>query len=74
MFTPEEVHNYVRGGVQWGPAVDQSAIVDLGKSEWLRSFNRLHLERCSHYRILFYDALLDVICEDISAGRGPYSQ
>jgi hypothetical protein len=57
----------------WGE-IDQAAAVNLGKAEWLRSFEQQHLDRCSHYRIMFYDALLDVICEDISAGRGPYSQ
>jgi hypothetical protein len=33
---------------------------DFGKSEWLLSFNQQHLDRCSHYRIMFYDEFLDV--------------
>lgn len=74
MFTPEEVHNYADGGIKWGPTIDQAAVVNLGRSNWLLSFAQLHLERCSHYRLMFYDEFLDVICEGISAGQGPYPQ
>ncbi|HUI97292.1 MAG TPA: hypothetical protein VLX44_16165 [Xanthobacteraceae bacterium] len=74
MFTPEEVHDYRRDEIQWGPALDQAAVVDLGKSEWLLGFAQQHLDRCHHYRVMFYDQFLDVICEDISAREGPYSQ
>jgi hypothetical protein len=72
MFTPEEVHKYDRDEVKWGPEIDQAAIVNFGKSDWLLSFAQRHLSRCSHYRIMFYDEILDVICENISAGQGPY--
>jgi hypothetical protein len=74
MFTPEEVHSYLRDEIKWGPAIDQAAIVNLGKSDWLLGFAPRHLDRCRHYRIMFYDEFLDVICEDISAGQGPYSK
>src|ERR1700733_4133576 len=72
-FTPEEVHNYGRDEVRWGPAIAHAAIVNLGKSEWLLGFAQRHLGHCSHYRIMFYDEILDIICEDISAGQGRYS-
>lgn len=44
---------------------------DLGRSGWLQSFAPQHLAKCSHYRFLFYDELLDVICETIEFGAGP---
>jgi hypothetical protein len=71
MFTPEEVYNYGRDEIDWGPAIDQAAAVNLGKSEWLLTFAQQHLERCSHYRIMFYDEFLDVICENVGAASGP---
>ena len=55
MFTPEEVHNYRRDEIKWGPAIDQAAAVLLSNSEWLLGFSQQHLKRCSHYRIMFYD-------------------
>jgi len=54
MFTPEEVENFGAGGVDWS-TTNRAAVVDLGRSEWLRSFAPTHLERCNHYRIMFYD-------------------
>jgi hypothetical protein len=72
MFTPEEVYNYARDEVQWGPSIDQAAVVHLGKSEWLLTFSQRHLARCNHYRIMFYDEYVDIICENISAENGPY--
>ena len=63
MFT-EEVQ---RNEVKWGPAIDQATGM-LSSSEWLLGFPK-HLKRCSHYRIMFYDELPDVICEDISTDR-----
>ena len=74
MFTPEEVHNYDRDVVKWGPKIDHAAVINLGKSDWLIGIAQRHLDRCSHYRLMFYDEFLDVICENISAGPGPYSQ
>jgi hypothetical protein len=72
MCTPEEVYNCARDEVQWGPSIDQAAVVNLGKSEWLLTFSQQHLERCDHYRIMFYDQYVDIICENISAENGPY--
>ena len=71
LFTPDEVYNYGRDEINWGPAIDQAAAVNLGKSEWLLGFAQEHLDRCSHYRIMFYDYFLDVICENVAAGKGP---
>jgi hypothetical protein len=71
MFTPEEVHNYARDGINWGAAIDHAAAINLGRSEWRLSFSQQHLDRCSHYRIMFYDEFLDVICEDVGASLGP---
>ena len=70
MFTTHEVYNYGRDEINWGPAIDQAAAVKLGKSEWLLSFTQEQLGRCSHYRIMFYDEFLDVVCENVAAGKG----
>jgi hypothetical protein len=72
MFTPHEVYNFARDEVRWGPPIDQAAVVNLGKSEWLLTFSQQRLARCSHYRIMFYDEYLDLICENISVESGPY--
>jgi hypothetical protein len=71
MLTPEEVENYERSPVNW---IDtgRAAIVSLGRSRWLESFNPYHLKECKHFRIMFYDEFLDVICREIRAARGLY--
>jgi hypothetical protein len=74
MFTPEEVHNYNRDEIEWGPKIGQAAVVNLGKSDWLLGFSQRHLDRCHHYRVMFYDDFLDVICENVSAEQGLFSQ
>jgi len=71
--TPEEVYNRSRDEVQWGPSINQAAVVDLGKSDWLLAFAQRHLSKCRHYRIMFYDEYLDIICEDVTAAAGPYA-
>ncbi len=70
--TPEEVYDYSRETVGWGPSINQAAVVDLGRSAWLLSFSQQHLASCRHYRIMFYDEYLELICEGISAAHGPY--
>lgn len=70
MFTPEEVYNYSLDLVPWQRG--QAAAVNLGKSAWLESFAPLHLLSCQHYRLMFYDQILDVICEGIEARLGSY--
>ena len=67
MFTPEEVIGEIpslAGGV---------AALDLGRSEWFRTFNPQHLDRCSHFQLLFYDELLDIICESLEFADGPFT-
>lgn len=71
MITPEEVIGYK----QLGDSLSKhhpASILDLGKSIWLKTFTDLHLEKCSHYQILFYDELFDVICEGIQAIEGGF--
>lgn len=71
MFTPEEVESYTREFNPWEEMV-RFAAVDLGKSSWFQRFNSRHLGNCRHYRCMFYDELLDVICEEVKAGYGGY--
>jgi hypothetical protein len=71
-YTPEEVYKSVREEGQWGPSINQAAVVNLGRSEWLLSFSQRHLGTCKHYRLMFYDEWLDIICENITAAAGPY--
>ena len=68
MVTPEEV---VADPAL--PAVGSYA-ADLGRSNWLQSFAPGHLANCSHYRLHFYDELLDVVCETIEFATGPYAK
>jgi hypothetical protein len=73
LSTPEEVYKYIRDEVQWGPSINQAAALDLGRSDWLRSFAQRHLCKCEHYRIMVCDDILDIICEDIAAAAGAYA-
>jgi hypothetical protein len=72
MFTPEEVENYARTPVDWG-ATDGGSLVSLGRSNWLDSFSPRHLSRCSHFRVMFYDEFLDVLCESVTVFDGAYA-
>jgi hypothetical protein len=72
-YTPEEVYRRSGDSVSWGPAINQAAAVNLGRSEWLLSFAQRHLGNCRHYRIMFYDEWLDIVCENITAAMGAYS-
>jgi hypothetical protein len=71
MFTPEEVINYENLNQLWQIS-RPAGILCLGKSAWLKSYNQRHLERCAHYQVMFYDDLLDVICESIEIREGSY--
>lgn len=71
MFTPEEVENYETSLVNWG-ATNGGAVVSLGRTPWLESFDPNHLKKCEHFRVMFYDEFLDVICEDIRVCEGSY--
>jgi hypothetical protein len=73
MITPEEVINYANMSsylIKYRPA----AMFDLGKSDWFKSFSQRHLQKCSHYQLLFYDQLLDVIAEGVEFGKGKFNQ
>ena len=72
MFTPEEVENYATTSVNWADT-GNGAIVALGRSSWLESFNPYHLTECKHFRVMLYDQFLDVICHDIVPHQGRYS-
>lgn len=73
MFTPEEVYNYASTSVDWGASYSASIVV-IHESVWLHSFDPQHLGKCHHYRVMFYDEFLDVICEGIEAKSGGYGQ
>jgi hypothetical protein len=49
-----------------------AAAVCLGRSPWLRSFNPHHLVICQHYRNMFYDEFLDMICERVKSKKRGY--
>jgi hypothetical protein len=49
-----------------------AAMFDLGQSEWLATFAPTHLEQCSHFQLLFYDHLVDVICEGVECLDGEF--
>jgi len=72
MFTPEEVINFQTLNPGWRKS-SPAAILCLGKSAWLKSFAPEHLEKCLHFQVLFYDELLDIICESIEAKEGHYT-
>ena len=66
-YAGEEVHGSITT-----TANSKAAIHDLGRSPWLQSFNPHNLDDCSHFQIMFYDEIFDVICRTIHAGLGPY--
>lgn len=70
MFTPEEVYGFVKE-INWGKT-EKAAVLCLGQSKWLKSFNPMHLGKCKHYRVMFYDEYLDIICEGIEGKLGGY--
>src|SRR5712672_774431 len=54
LLTPEEVIDYSVWAAGFGQHVGAGAL-DLGRSDWLRSFSPLHLSKCRHFQLLFYD-------------------
>ena len=71
MITPEEVI----GEHQLGDALSRfrpAAMFNRGRSEWLLSFDGHHLGACSHFQLLFYDELFDIICEAVECGLGSF--
>jgi hypothetical protein len=72
-ITPEEVIDYGRLGL--GDALARlrpAAVFDLGRSAWLAAFSLAHIARCHHYQVMFYDELLDVICEGVESYAAAY--
>lgn len=67
MITPEEVIDYAALGPLLA-AHRPAAMFDLGRSPWLESFAPRHLAECHHFRLVFYDQLVDVIAEGVEAG------
>jgi hypothetical protein len=67
-FAGEEVHGNIVT-----TAGTNAAIHNLGRTPWLQTFNPRHLDDCSHYQIMFYDEIFDVICQDIHADVGPFT-
>lgn len=47
-----------------------AAIIEIKKSEWFSSYNPRHLLDCKHFQIMFYDEIIDLICEKIIVGKG----
>lgn len=72
MITPEEVIDYRNLSNSWH-TFRPAGILCFGKSLWLKTFSPQHLEKCSHYQIMFYDELLDIICENIEVREGVYT-
>ncbi len=71
MFTPEEVISYLSLDPVWS-TFRRAGIVCLGKSPWLQSFAPHHLSNCDHYQLMFYDEMVDVICEQLVVREGRY--
>lgn len=71
MFTPEEVFNYAAFPIDWAK-YGKAALFCLGRSPWVLSFAPRHLIACSHFRAMFYDEFLDVICEGIEVREGRF--
>jgi len=71
MSTPEEVINYC----EFQPGrYDGAAAFDCGQSKWLQSFAQQHLKKCSHFRLMFYDELYDIIADELEFNMGRYKE
>lgn len=66
MITPEEVI-----GVST-PIHERAAMFDRGRDAWFLGFNPHHLAACTHYQLLFYDELFDVIASGIECRQGGF--
>ena len=71
MFTPEEVDNYGGEFTVW-EGERRFSLVNFRKSKWLKSFSLRHFGHCSHFRAMFYDEFLDVICQDVQVETRGY--
>ena len=73
MVTPDEVVGQLPGDIDT-PPVRGAYAVRLGRSPFLASFNPRHLGRCAHYRLRFYDELIDLICERVEFVGGSFQE
>jgi len=64
-MSSEEVHGNILA-----TGDSKAAIFKVLDSPWLASFNSSHLTECSHFQIMFYDEIYDVICKSIEPGAG----
>ncbi|MFL1483644.1 hypothetical protein [Marinobacter sp. LN3S78] len=46
------------------------AIFEVMDSKWLASLNQAHLSDCTHYQVMFYDEVFDLVCRGIKSGFG----
>ncbi|HRF79012.1 MAG TPA: hypothetical protein PL070_02890 [Flavobacteriales bacterium] len=71
MITPEDVIglDQLKSLADSGSA----SMLDLGKSPWLLSFSQQHLSSCHHFQLLFYDELIDIICERVTCHAGKFT-
>ena len=72
-ITPEEVVRDL-GLIEALGHYRPAAMFDLGRSDWLESFEPRHVARCRHIQLLFYDHLFEVMCEQVSCHRGGWSE
>lgn len=74
-ITPEEVVSPDQYGTRY---VDhpRAAMFDLGRSDWLESFMPTHLVSSRHVQMLFYEQLIDVVCDGVrcAAGEAPHKR
>lgn len=63
MITPEEEYDY--NSVSEYLKNDKGALFNLNKSEWYKSFTNRHSHNCNHYKMVFYDEIIDLLCEDV---------
>lgn len=61
----EEVHGNILASGD-----SDAAILEVINSDWLNSLLSIHLEKCKHYQIMFYDEIYDIVCESIVSGKG----
>lgn len=69
MMTPEEVIGKFHSGMS---THRPAAMFDLGQDDWYREFSPRHLSKCSHFQMMFYDELIDVICENVFCKQGGF--
>lgn len=61
----EEVHGDIIASSE-----NKAAIWMIEDSTWLPLLQKRYLAGCSHYQIMFYDEIFDVVCKEIVPGKG----